>query len=87
MLIDPWCHMQDCDCAVPVRVNGRRVRLAGHSGPFSRDYVHWGCSASFQSRPESIKDGVMLLGVKTSGTDDSGRFLQLLQDTQGFSPV
>ncbi|XP_048826182.1 mucin-5AC-like [Brienomyrus brachyistius] len=27
-------------------------------------------NASFQSRPESIKDGVMLLGVKTSGTDD-----------------
>ncbi|XP_072553808.1 uncharacterized protein [Paramormyrops kingsleyae] len=28
-------------------------------------------NASFQSRPESLKDGVMLLGVKTSGTDDS----------------
>ncbi|KAF7230051.1 transcript variant X1 [Nothobranchius furzeri] len=29
------------------------------------------CSASFQSRPESTKDGVMLLGVKSSGTEEN----------------
>lgn len=29
-------------------------------------------SASFQSRPESAKDGVMLLGVKASGGDENG---------------
>ncbi|KAJ4948629.1 hypothetical protein JOQ06_020162 [Pogonophryne albipinna] len=30
-------------------------------------------NASFQSRPESTKDGVMLLGVKSSGGDENGR--------------
>lgn len=29
-------------------------------------------SASFQSRPESTKDGVMLLGVKSSGGEENG---------------
>lgn len=29
-------------------------------------------SASFQSRPESAKDGVMLLNVKASGGDEIG---------------
>lgn len=29
-------------------------------------------SASFQSRPESTKDGVMLLGVKSSGAEENG---------------
>lgn len=29
-------------------------------------------SASFQSRPESTKDGVLLLGVKSSGGDGNG---------------
>lgn len=28
-------------------------------------------NASFQSRPESTKDGVMLLGVKSSGTEEN----------------
>ena len=32
------------------------------------------CSASFQSRPDNAKDGVMLLGVKSSGGEDNGTF-------------
>lgn len=28
-------------------------------------------NASFQSRPESTKDGVMLLGVKSSGAEEN----------------
>ncbi|KAI4808602.1 hypothetical protein KUCAC02_000656, partial [Chaenocephalus aceratus] len=33
-------------------------------------------NASFQSRPESTKDGVMLLGVKSSGGDENVTFHQ-----------
>lgn len=32
-------------------------------------------SASFQSRPESTKDGVMLLGVKSSAGDENGELV------------
>lgn len=40
-----------------------------HSSPCLCLTLH---SASFQSRPESTKDGVMLLGVKSSGGEENG---------------
>lgn len=39
-------------------------------------------NASFQSRPESTKDGVMLLGVKSSGAEENGEKCLPLFDTQ-----
>lgn len=42
-------------------------------------------SASFQSRPESTKDGVMLLGVKSSGGEENGE-LPSVSFLQEFLP-